>query len=177
MKFNKLAVITFLFLANATIAIADNGCGTAVGNVIMGKAVLQCQQITGNATLTDTTITGKLSVLGGVTATGAKLDSLDVTGNLSLMNTVVSGPVTVTGLFVASNSTFKDILVHGDSLQLEASTTGNIVIDSSRTNSTPTVQLAKKCTVNGNITFTKTAGVVEMNDSKITGQIIGGKAK
>jgi hypothetical protein len=161
MKLNKLAVITFIFLASSTYAIADNGCGTAVGNVIMGKAVLQCQQITGNATLTDTTITGKLSVLGGLTATGAKIDSLDVTGNISLMNSTINGPTTVTGQFVASNSTLKDILVHGDSLQLEASTTGNIVIDSARTDSTPTVQLAKKCTVNGNITFMKTAGVVE----------------
>jgi hypothetical protein len=31
--------------------------------------------------------------------------------------------------------------------------------------------------VNGNITFTGSPGVVEVNDSKITGKVIGGKVK
>lgn len=174
MKIYKIIFITLLFLA--THAMADNGCGTAVGNVVMGKVTLQCQQITGNATLTDTTMTGKLTVLGGLTSTRAKLDSIDVTGNVTLDSSTV-GPAKITGQLVATGSTFKDIEINSEDVKLSNSTAGNIVITSNRANSSPTLQLTKKCTVNGNITFTGSPGVVEVNDSKITGKVIGGTIK
>jgi hypothetical protein len=173
MKIYKIIFITLLLLS--TRALADNGCGTAVGNVVMGKVTLQCQQITGNATLTGTTMTGKLTVLGGLTATRATLDSIDVTGNVTLDSSTV-GPAKITGQLVASDSTFKDIAINSEDVELSHSTTGNIVISSSRANSSPILKLTKKCTVNGNITFTGSPGV-EVNDSKITGKVIGGKVK
>ncbi len=174
MKIQQIIFITLLLLT--TRVLADNGCGTAVGNVVMGKVTLQCQQITGNADLTGTTMTGKLTVLGGLTATRAKLDSIDVTGNVTLTDSTL-GSAKITGQLVASGTTFKDIEIIGDNIELSHSTTGNIVINSSRGNSSPTLTLSKKCTVNGDITFNGSQGVVLGNDAKITGKIIGGKIK
>jgi hypothetical protein len=171
MKIYQLIILTLLFLLCATRALADAGCGTAVGNVIMGKVTLQCQQITGNATLTDTTITGKLTVLGGLTATRVKLNSIDVIGNVSLDDST-TGPAKITGQLIASGSTFKDIEIQGEDVELNSSTTGNIVITSSRA---PVLYLSKNCTVNCNITFSQSPGVVEMADSKINGKVTGAK--
>jgi len=173
MKNKNLASLTALFFLLTPLAHA--ACGTLVGNTVLGKVSLQCQNITGTATLTDTAITGILTVSGDLNATRASIAGLNVVGNVSLNSTIVSGSTSIIGKLDASTSKFTDIELEGSSATFSKSTIKNILIKSSR-NETPQIVL-NNTVVDGNITFTSGKGIVQNNNSKITGKVIGGTVK
>jgi hypothetical protein len=169
-----LCLVTLLFTCS-TLAVADN-CGSAAGNTIIGKVTLNCQNITGSANLTATTMQGKLGVIGDLNANQANLNSIDVVGNVLLQNTTVNGTTHIVGKLEASTTIFKDT-IQMDSLSatFNNSTTQGIEINSSRQNQNAFVYLNDNTIVNGNITFTNGNGVVQSHNSKINGKVIGGK--
>jgi hypothetical protein len=173
MKMTKLTIITTLFFLQAAAAHAE--CGTLVGNTTLGKVSLQCQNITGTATLTDTTITGLLTISGDLSAQRALLVGLNVVGNVSLDSTTVSGSSTIIGKLDASSSKLTDVELDGTSATFTTSTVQNILVKSSRNQAAHII--LNNSVVNGNITFANGNGIVQNNNSKITGKVTGGTIK
>ncbi|MDR3478527.1 MAG: hypothetical protein P4M14_10910 [Gammaproteobacteria bacterium] len=171
-----LLLTGFVSLAlTATASFAEEKCGEAKGNMIVGKVTLQCLKITGTAKFDGTTIAGNLHITGPLEAKSAKLSSLKVAGVVTLTDTTVSGPVNIAGTLEAKNTTFLDkILFQGKSASFTHSTLKDIEITSKASQKT-TIYLEDDSVINGNITFKNGNGLVKNHHATLNGKIIGGK--
>lgn len=170
----KIFCLASLLLLTSTTIHAEGKCGTAIGNTVMhGATMMQCQKITGAATLNQSTMHGTLTVIGNLSAKQSTLLDIDITGDVNLLMSAVDGKSKITGQLNATKTTFADsIELTGKTATFHTSYTRGIIINSKKP---AYIYLDDHSVVDGDITFTNGDGIVKNTNSIIHGKVIGGK--
>ena len=175
----KKELLTSLILMGLACNVhAEEKCGDAVGNVIMGKVSLGCMRIAGTAKLDGTTLKGMLRVAGPLDAKSTHLTSLQIAGKTNLADSIITGPVHIAGPLEATNTTFQGtVKLSAKSAMFSHCTLKDIEITSDKAGQAALISLENGTTVTGNITFVNGNGVVKNSHSSIAGKVIGGKSE
>ncbi len=164
-----------------------------------GRAVLTKTKVTGNVhvngrtELTDTTVAGDVRINGatmfdGATVAGktkingkleakdSSLQDLNVNGSVTLEKTQVKGAAYINGSLRAKDSSFSKVIdIASNNIFLESTTTTDITVRESDSQTQQTIALLDHSKINGSINFEQGNGIVYVSkDSNITGKVTGG---
>lgn len=165
----RLFILTsLLLLFTQTNALA---CTMAQSNMNAGKVSFDCLQVEGQASFHGTEI-HQLQVKGNLQAYDAKFSQLKVQGFSLLKNTVVAGPAQFYGAVQATDSSFNSSVdLHGSIANFRHTQLQKITITSSHT---ARLRLLDGSSVQGDIRFIGSRGIVEIQKSELKGKLING---
>ena len=170
-------IIAIATLLTSITAAAGPVCQYNPGETRCGEGTVADVHANGTANLNGTTVTGDTIVNGTLHSHGAKLARVDVNGSACIKDSQVSQTAMINGTLKSQHSTFASDIRLGSTLStLDHTNTVNIDVTADSSGHDQLIYVSDASTVQGDITFNSGKGIVYLSkDSKITGQVRGGK--